>query len=165
MTKSNFKIKVSDAKAARELELKAAEFDYLTDKEVCQIMNLSSKQLQRMRQAGQIPYYQPTERRILYKRSELEAWLNGKRVESVGLPFEFLTKAEACKYLQVSGVHLYRLVSEGQIPCYRPTPRRIFFKRSELSAWIEASRVMPMAEVQAQAEQIRLENLRNKKRR
>lgn len=35
--------------------------------------------------------------------------------------------------------YLYKLTSNGEIPCYRPTKRRVFIEREELERWIRNS--------------------------
>lgn len=36
--------------------------------------------------------------------------------------------------------YLYKLTETGEIPCYRPTKRRVFVEREELERWIRKSK-------------------------
>lgn len=49
---------------------------------------------------------------------------------------EFLTLGEAAVYAGISKSYLYKLTSQRQISFYRPASKLIFFKRTELDAWI-----------------------------
>lgn len=53
---------------------------------------------------------------------------------------EYLTLKEASGYLSLSESLLYKLKDAGKIPFYKPNGK-IFFKRAELDAWINKSRV------------------------
>ena len=60
---------------------------------------------------------------------------------------EVLTFSEAADYLSVSNSHLYKLTSNNVIPFYKPNKKKIFFKRSELDAWLTSHRVESNSEV------------------
>ncbi len=47
---------------------------------------------------------------------------------------------EACKYLDVSPSHLYKLTSTKQIPHFCPQGKKLYFKREELDAWLQRNR-------------------------
>ena len=47
---------------------------------------------------------------------------------------------EACKYLDVSPSHLYKLTSSKQIPHFCPQGKKLYFKREELDAWLQRNR-------------------------
>ncbi|SKB88285.1 transcriptional regulator, AlpA family [Soonwooa buanensis] len=49
---------------------------------------------------------------------------------------EMLNFEETLNYLKVSKSYLYKLTSAKEIPHYKPLGKLIFFKRSELNAWI-----------------------------
>lgn len=55
----------------------------LSEQETAQFLQLSARTLQRLRQAGDGPqYYRLGERRIGYRMSDIEAWLDGCRRQS-----------------------------------------------------------------------------------
>lgn len=47
---------------------------------------------------------------------------------------------EACKYLDVSPSHLYKLTSTKQIPHFCPQGKKLYFKREELDGWLQRNR-------------------------
>ena len=65
---------------------------------------------------------------------------------------EYLTAPEACVFLGIKQNYLYKLTSSHRLPYYCPSGRKILFKRKELQAWIEKSRVSTDEELSAQAE-------------
>ncbi len=46
---------------------------------------------------------------------------------------------------------IYKLVFNRRIPHYKPTGGRLYFKRSEIEAWLLSNRVAPMDELEQQA--------------
>lgn len=65
---------------------------------------------------------------------------------------EFLTAREASVFIGTSLNYFYKLTCSHKLPMYNPTGRKLLFKRSELQAWIEKSRVSTDAELAADAE-------------
>lgn len=53
---------------------------------------------------------------------------------------EYLTLGEAAVYAGISKSYLYKLTSQRQISFYRPASKLIFFKRTEVDAWISSNR-------------------------
>ncbi|MCU7548168.1 helix-turn-helix domain-containing protein [Chitinophagaceae bacterium LB-8] len=49
---------------------------------------------------------------------------------------EVMTFSEACLYCNFPNAHMYRLVSQGGIPHYKPNGKMIFFRRTELDTWL-----------------------------
>ena len=47
-----------------------------------------------------------------------------------------LSLDEASLYTGYAKGYLYKLTAQGDIPCYRPTKRRVFIDREELERWI-----------------------------
>lgn len=47
-----------------------------------------------------------------------------------------LSFVEAAAYTGFAESYLYKLTSARKIPHYKPTGRKLFFKRDELDAWI-----------------------------
>ena len=52
---------------------------------------------------------------------------------------EFISTAEAAKYLKMSQAAIYKLTSRKEIPFYKPG-KRILFEVSELDAWLLGSK-------------------------
>lgn len=57
-------------------------------------------------------------------------------------PIQWLSTAEAAKYLGITPRTLYRFIDEGQITGYR-FGRVIRLKQSDVDAFIEASKIAP----------------------
>lgn len=57
---------------------------------------------------------------------------------------------EAVTFTGLSKGHLYRLTSEKQIPYYKKC-RKLYFKKSELEAWLLERRMPTQAEIDSQA--------------
>ena len=60
-----------------------------------------------------------------------------------------LNLEETVLFTGLSKGHLYRLTSEKQIPYYKKC-RKLYFKKSELEAWLLERRVSTQAEIEAQ---------------
>ncbi len=73
---------------------------------------------------------------ILKKISKIEAMLKKQEASNK----EVLSFTEAADYMDVSSSHLYKLTSADKIPCYKPSGKKLYFKRSELNEWILSSR-------------------------
>ena len=71
---------------------------------------------------------------------------------------EVLTFNEATDYLSVSSSHLYKLTSNNVIPFYKPNKKKIFFKRSELDAWLTSHRVEANSEIEGEADDYIMRN-------
>ena len=57
---------------------------------------------------------------------------------------------EAVLFTGFSKGHLYRLTSERQIPHYKKS-RKLYFKKSELEAWLLEDKVMTAKDIENQA--------------
>jgi excisionase family DNA binding protein len=62
-----------------------------------------------------------------------------------------LSFKEACKFLELSQSHLYKLTSTGAIPHYKPNGKKIYFNRVELEDWLLSNRVNSEDEIEQQA--------------
>ena len=54
---------------------------------------------------------------------------------------QIMTADEASKYMGFSKTYVYKLTSQRVLPHYKPLGKTLFFKRSEIDAWILESRV------------------------
>lgn len=65
---------------------------------------------------------------------------------------EVLSFDEALIYLDnISSSYLYKLTSARKIPHYCPTGKLIYFRRSELDAWVFKNRRKPIDEIDKEA--------------
>lgn len=62
-----------------------------------------------------------------------------------------LTFDEACNYTGHAKSFMYKLTSQGKIPCYKPEGKMIFFDRAELEKWLLRNRITPASEIDEQA--------------
>ena len=62
-----------------------------------------------------------------------------------------LTLKEAAEFLDFSRSYLYRLTSQGRVPCYKPEGKRIYFDRAELVNWLKRNRIRPQEEIEEKA--------------
>jgi excisionase family DNA binding protein len=60
---------------------------------------------------------------------------------------EFLTVEEIADYLGLSKSAVYKITSKKEIPYYNPGGKKIYFKKTEVDAWIESGRVTPDSEI------------------
>ena len=93
------------------------------------------------------------ENQILEKLSKIESLYSQQQT------MDILSFKEACKYLNLSASYLYKLTHKQQIPFYKPNGKKIYFKRSELEAWLLRNRVKTTDEIEQDA----LEYVVNKK--
>ena len=62
-----------------------------------------------------------------------------------------LTLKEAAEFLDFSKSYLYRLTSQGRIPCYKPEGKRVYFDRAELVDWLKRNRNRTQEETEEKA--------------
>lgn len=58
---------------------------------------------------------------------------------------------EACKYLDVSSSHLYKLTCNKSIPHFCPQGKKLYFKREELDSWLQRNRQQTSQELEQTA--------------
>jgi excisionase family DNA binding protein len=81
---------------------------------------------------------------ILKSLEELKKLVENQTVNNK----EVLNMVEASKYLELSLSHLYKLTCAGLIPFYKPTGKKLYFKRSELDAWLLRNRCATVQEIE-----------------
>lgn len=74
---------------------------------------------------------------------------------------EVLSTDEAAVYTGLSKSHLYKLTMGKEVPYYKPGGKLVYFKRSELDAWLTANRVSTEAEIISAAQRYCYTNKRN----
>lgn len=66
----------------KRIKERAAETDYMGFREVLSYLpGVTERYLRYMVATGQVPHYKPTPRKIIFKRSDLDAWLERRKVE------------------------------------------------------------------------------------
>ncbi len=88
-----------------------------------------------------------TDNLILDKLTEIASKLDEQNL----LQKTVLSFGEACKYLDVSESHLYKLTSTKQIPHFCPQGKKLYFKRTELDDWLQRNRQSSADEIAALA--------------
>lgn len=84
---------------------------------------------------------------LLQRLDDLE-----RLIKSQGLyQKEVLTFQEGCDYCGFQKAHMYKLTSLNTIPHYKPNGKMIFFRRSELDAWLLRNRNTTKEEMQEEA--------------
>ncbi len=73
---------------------------------------------------------------------------------------DVLCFSEACKYLDISESHLYKLTSRKQIPHFCPQGKKLYFKRLELDNWLMQNRQLSIEELTLEAEMCMQRNKR-----
>jgi excisionase family DNA binding protein len=84
---------------------------------------------------------------FLEKLESIELLLQEQKI----LQKDLLNLKETSNYLNLSTSQLYKLTSTNQITFYKPSGKKIYFKRNELDQWILDSRVSSASEIDIQA--------------
>lgn len=64
---------------------------------------------------------------------------------------EILSINDVADLTGYSKATIYSMVSRKELPHYKPTPRKLVFKRSEMEAWMLSNRVPTNAELDIEA--------------
>ncbi|MBU1369712.1 MAG: helix-turn-helix domain-containing protein [Bacteroidetes bacterium] len=64
---------------------------------------------------------------------------------------EVLSLAEASQLTGISASDLYKRTSNRSIPFFKPSGKLIFFRRTELEAWLTSNRVSTVMEIEEKA--------------
>lgn len=75
--------------------------------------------------------------KIFQELTEIKTLLQQNKIQGK----TYLSVDEACAYLSIAKSTLYKHTSSGAITFYRPNGKLILFKKEDLNAWIEASKV------------------------
>lgn len=84
---------------------------------------------------------------IKTRLQELSSQKNGS------LPFQksVLNLNEAAGFTGLSKSYMYKLTSRGEIPCYKPRGKKLYFKRTELEDWMLTNRKATTEDIEAEA--------------
>jgi excisionase family DNA binding protein len=66
-----------------------------------------------------------------------------------------MTVDEAAKYLSISKSRLYVLTSQALIPHFKPTGKKIYFRKEDCDAFMLRNRITPREEIAAELEAAR----------
>ena len=88
----------------------------------------------------------PTTKNVFDKLTAIETLLLDTQQ-----PNKPLNLMEAAEFLDFSRSYLYRLTSQGRVPCYKPEGKRIYSDRAELVNWLKRNRIRPQEELEATA--------------
>lgn len=69
---------------------------FISFQEACDYLGFSKSALYKLSSAGMIPRYKPTGKKLMFLRSELEAWVRGGS-DAVATPFEKSRQAAAAQ--------------------------------------------------------------------
>ena len=86
----------------------------------------------------------PTTKNVFDKLTAIESLLVATQPKP-------LTLKEAAEFLDFSRSYLYRLTSQGRVPCYKPEGKRVYFDRAELVNWLKRNRIRPQEETEEKA--------------
>lgn len=87
------------------------------------------------------------EQAILQKLASIEKLLSEQNL----LKKEVLNFTDACKYIDASPSHMYKLTSTRKIPHFCPQGKKLYFKRTELDVWLQRNRQITNDELEQQA--------------
>jgi len=88
-----------------------------------------------------------TDELILERLSQIEQKID----EQALLQKSVLNFNEACRYLEISPSHLYKLTSTRQIPHFCPQGKKLYFNRQELENWLQRNRQSTTEEIDKEA--------------
>lgn len=71
---------------------------------------------------------------------------------------EVLTVDEVAAYTGLKKSYIYQLTHRKEIPFYKPKNKVLFFKRTELEAWLLRNRHIPNSEIETEAANYILNN-------
>ena len=86
----------------------------------------------------------PTTKNVFDKLTAIESLLVATQPKP-------LTLKEAAEFLDFSRSYLYRLTSQGRVPCYKPEGKRVYFDRAELVDWLKRNRNRTQEETEEKA--------------
>lgn len=93
---------------------------------------------------------------ILEKLNTLEQKIEEQNL----LKKEVLTFNDACRYLDFSASHLYKLTSQKKIPHFCPQGKRLYFNRTEIDAWLQSNRQISSEDIEKEAANYLIKNKR-----
>ncbi len=86
---------------------------------------------------------------LLEKVTRIEKLLTN--ISSGALDDEMLTVQQAAKFLDFSVSKLYKMTHRREIPIYKPSGKKVYFKRDDLIKYQSSNRVASMMEIEQEA--------------
>ena len=93
---------------------------------------------------------------IIEKLSQLELKIDEQNL----LQKEVLNFNDACKYLDISASHLYKLTSQKQIPHFCPQGKKLYFNRQEIDEWLMRNKQETSEDIETAAANYLIRNKR-----
>ena len=93
---------------------------------------------------------------ILQKLSQIEQKIDEQNL----LQKEVINFNDACKYLDISASHLYKLASQKQIPHFCPQGKKLYFRRQEIDEWLMRNRQETAEDIETAAANYLIRNKR-----
>ena len=93
---------------------------------------------------------------ILQKLTQLEQKIDEQNL----LQKEVINFNDACKYLDISGSHLYKLTSLNQVPRFCPQGKKVYFRRQEIDEWLMRNRQETAEDIETAAANYLIRNKR-----
>jgi len=84
------------------------------------------------------------ETKVLEKLSKIESLYQQQ-------PEQILSFNETCSFLGYSKSYLYKLTHARRIPHYKPNGKKLYFKRTDLEAWLLRNRVKTADEIEQES--------------
>ncbi len=88
---------------------------------------------------------------ILDKLHRIEQILISENNGKDQLGKEMITVDEAAKLMGASKSYIYKLSFSRSIPVYKPSGRRVFFKKSDIINFLQQNRLMSQKEIEQEA--------------
>lgn len=89
-----------------------------------------------------------------YQPNANGAAFDGQEQQQQRASKEILTLDEAADYTGLSKSTLYKLNSSNEIPHYKPSGGKVYYKLTELINWLTSNRVATSAEIEERAASI-----------
>lgn len=64
---------------------------------------------------------------------------------------EFLSVEDVCTYLDISSSAVYKLSHNKTLPRYCPNGKKIYFRKSDIDAWVLNHKILSVDEIAEQA--------------
>lgn len=88
-------------------------------------------------------------------KNSLEEYLQLK-VEEIRMGLKpILTVDEVSRYLDLSPDYIYKMTHNREIPHYKPSGKKLYFKREEIDEWVLRHKVLSIDELNAESRKFR----------
>jgi excisionase family DNA binding protein len=94
---------------------------------------------------------------LITKLDSIELMLQNQNL----LQKQVLNFQETAQFLEISHSHLYKLTSTNVVPFYKPTGKKLYFKRDELEKFLLQNRSTTVDEIETQTANYLIKNRRS----